>query len=535
MIEIPQMGREDLWQTGFTEEDLAATEGGRTLIDEFKQDYSLFGDCLKITAHDLEAAIEQFESSLGRKPNEEERNIIAALRSGLISITKRWTEMGEQGDLFDSISETPEGQNVSLKQEEMNRLEAELREWFNLVAGFKNVFSKVTHDFESIYELGDSIKRPDSEKTQWYSRGFDESIQRYETTFAAEFGLADVVVLNSGMSAIEACFSALELREGDVVLVGQEFYLQTPKIFADYAKRGAKIITVDTNNLEGLEQAISENKPRAVFLESIENDTPMGTADLGKLITINSQWNSTHPEQPCRLILDNTFASLGLMDLQEKVRASGLADVQWAVTESATKYYQQGMDNITAGLVYSDDPEFMQGVRDRRKLIGTHLQAKLGSYLPAPDVELLEHRMMRHSMNALYLASALERAGLKVSYPGLQSHPHHQEANSGFEVGVGGVFYIACDNADGNPQQFLNMVRAEARELGVGFKLGVSFGHPETWAETIPPSLGEDWHANDTRQWEVRVMAGGENVAEIKKIAESFERALKKTETSRKI
>ena len=169
---------------------------------------------------------------------------------------------------------------------------------------------------------------------------------------------------------------------------------------------------------------------------------------------IQRLFNENNPEANSRLIIDNTFASPVLLNIAEIAKKYNSA--KWVGVESATKHYQQGMDNITAGIVYSDNAEYIQKVKDKRSMVGTNLQDKLVSFLPKPDAEMLSQKMMRHSMNALLLSSSLEKLGLEINYPSLESHVDNKNAAKEYSEGAGGVFFIKWNNKDGNPQKFVN-------------------------------------------------------------------------------
>ncbi len=515
--------REDILRTGFSEQDLESGPDGRDTMREFIEDYETVGYCLSILRVELEGAI---AAMLAEKKS---AGIVQAAESGLEGVEKllaKWRGIIEQAELF-KIAQLAGGQEVSVKQHQLDILKDDLRDWFNLTGGIKNMSRKITHDYARVQDLGGaisaSVEGRKEGQSQYYGRGFSEATNEWEVEFAKVLGAADVALCNSGMSAIEACLRASGLKRGDTILVGKNFYVHTNVLLAELQERqGVEIVQVDFANLEEVGKMVRKHNPKLVLFEDLANAPSMETAEMEGILKANAAWNSEHPDGGYRLVIDNTFASPTLLHVPRMLKDGKITGARWAVLESATKYYQRGMDNITAGVVYSDDAEYMKAVKGKRTIAGLHLQERLAAYLPdltPEEFELMRGKLARHSMNALYLAKSLEELGLRVSYPGLESHPHHDIAVRNYPQGQGGVFYINWNNADGNPQEFVNAVRAES---GGEIKIGVSFGHPETWLETMPPDLKTNWSEGDTRQWNIRVMAGEENAAQIKKVAAAF-------------
>lgn len=515
-----ETAKRQVLETGLTKEFLGSGSEKRDPVQEFEEDHELLSRALDFLLSDADRMVE----SLKGQKNTDIVTQAELVKEGLGDFKKRLDDIANQAELFTSEPDL-KGNEISVKLKQLTAIKKELRDWYTMVGGIKNLGAKTTHDFPKVEDLSSAIFSKD--KKQVYGRSFNEEVTRWEKTFKKEFNV-EVALCNSGMSAIESCLRAADLKPGDVILVGREFYTQTKVLIAELEGKGIKVVQVDVSDLKNVEENVNKYLPKIVLFEGIGNAVSMQTADLDGLLSANSDWNGKHPEQPSRLLVDNTFVNITLSDLGRRVKDLKLKNTSWAGLESATKYYQLGMDNITAGIVYSDDEQFIESVRGKRGSIGEILQERLASYLPPPDAEMMEKKMFRHSMNAMLLANHLEQLGLKVQYPGLKTHAGSDLAEKNFPDGVGGVFYIAWDNKFGNPQQFVNQVKKEAEEIGIEIKIGVSFGHQETWLETLPPDRGNNWNENDQREWAVRVMAGEENVAEMKKVLEAFEKALRK-------
>ena len=84
--------------------------------------------------------------------------------------------------------------------------------------------------------------------------------------------------------------------------------------------------------------------------------------------------------------------------------------------------------------------------------------------------------MKQHSSNALYLANAFSKMGIKTVYPGLASHPSHEVFKSMYnsEYGFGGMLTI-----DVGSLEKANAVMELMQERNVGY-LAVSLGFYKT-------------------------------------------------------
>ena len=92
------------------------------------------------------------------------------------------------------------------------------------------------------------------------------------------------------------------------------------------------------------------------------------------------------------------------------------------------------------------------------------------------NIRTLHLRMKKHSENAMYLANAFKKNGLRVIYPGLKEHPQHEmikkNMNEGF--GFGGMFVI-----DAKTQEKANELMEEMQNNNLGY-LAVSLGFYKT-------------------------------------------------------
>ena len=191
-------------------------------------------------------------------------------------------------------------------------------------------------------------------------------------------------------------------------------------------------------DLEKAGNMIQTHHPTLLFFEIVSNPM-LSVVDAEKVINMAKSTG-------CRVIIDNTFATPYLY----KPLAAG-ADT---VIHSATKYLA-GHNNLMAGVICGNEEHLMQQAVEYRKWVGHSISpddaCRLGTQL-----KTFELRMQRHNDNAARLAKTLAahpNVG-KVLYPGLESHPTHQQAARLFKnKGFGGMITFDLKGADDSEKQ----------------------------------------------------------------------------------
>ncbi|MEO5667576.1 MAG: PLP-dependent transferase, partial [Bdellovibrionota bacterium] len=158
-------------------------------------------------------------------------------------------------------------------------------------------------------------------------------------------------------------------------------------------------------------------------------------------------FKKNHPH--IKIVVDNTFAPLLA------------APSDWGVDvviHSCTKFIS-GSSDLIAGAICSTQA-FIDSLIDVNHgpvmLTGPVLDARVAHELYL-RLDHLHIRMRAHSDRALSLATALEKAGIAVVYPGLPSHRHHSRAKELFEseFGFGGMLTVDL----GSPERALKLSR----------------------------------------------------------------------------
>ena len=92
------------------------------------------------------------------------------------------------------------------------------------------------------------------------------------------------------------------------------------------------------------------------------------------------------------------------------------------------------------------------------------------------NLRTLPIRIKQHSSNALFLANKLQELGLKIHYPGLESHPQHELMKKcmNTEFGFGGMLVL-----DVGSMKNAYQVMEEMQNNNIGY-LAVSLGFYKT-------------------------------------------------------
>ena len=263
----------------------------------------------------------------------------------------------------------------------------------------------------------------------------------------------------SGMAAISSAIIQL-CGNGDEIISSRTVYGGTYALFKNFLPRfGIKVHFVDVLDLDAIAALINENT-KVIYCESISNPL-LDVSDIPSL----SKLCKSHG---IKLVVDNTFSPMMLSPIRLG------ADV---VVHSLTKYIN-GTSDCVAGCVCASN-DFIHQLTDINSGASMLFGAVLDSTRAASilkNLHSLHLRIRQHSRNAQFIAENLQELGLKVFYPGLPDHPHHQllteMMNDGF--GYGGMLAIDVGDA-----ATANRLMTRMQEEKVGY-LAVSLGYFKT-------------------------------------------------------
>lgn len=329
--------------------------------------------------------------------------------------------------------------------------------------------------------FADELNYPRDPELFIYSR------YRNPNVAAAERMIMDIeksqwsILTQSGLSAIDTALSIFQEKGNEGKwLFFSEIYGGTNHFIDNVLvkRRGVCVIRFkpdgNSYSLIKFENALKEHKPKLVFFEAISN--PM-------LISIDAdQFIKVAKEYGAIVLVDNTFPTPFLWRPLENG-----ADI---VIHSVTKYLA-GHGNISAGVISGNNSEFEKAALEYRKLVGHMLTPDDASRL-CDQLKTFELRMEKHCQNAFALANFLKNhdAVEKVLYPGLESHPTHQEAFKFFR-GRGYGAIITFDLAGKSNEQKQKRCNRFIQELKNSIPLIPTLGDADTILMPIEPVWGD--------------------------------------------
>ena len=269
-------------------------------------------------------------------------------------------------------------------------------------------------------------------------------------------GLGSALLFNSGMSAITASLMAV-LRAGDHAIFPYTVYGGTHEFVSDFAQYwGIEVTFIDAAGKDGPEnyRAAFRENTRVVYTETPANPTMRLTDLAGVARVVDEHYGEAvdtpgmHPTERKRpyIMCDGTFAS----PYHQRVLDVPGLDVS---IHSATKFLS-GHSDVLAGAVTSRSEPFLHGIAKVQKLISAPLNP-MDSFLLARGLRTLDVRMQRHGENAIHVARMLEEHPMVQAtfYPGLDSHPDRELADTTFRSGRDADMDDEDDDGFGTPPQ----------------------------------------------------------------------------------
>ncbi|MAO84113.1 MAG: cystathionine beta-lyase [Myxococcales bacterium] len=302
---------------------------------------------------------------------------------------------------------------------------------------------------------------PDAGGCYLYGRHFNPTVYVLGRQLAALEGTEAGYCTASGLGAIACALLGL-LDQGDHIVASDTLYGGTWAMLSEFLPRKCGITTsfVDINDAKAVAAACGP-RTRVVYAESLSNPT-LRVTNLPMLAEV------AHAHK-AQLVVDNTFTPLGVTPTDHG------ADV---VVHSLTKFVN-GASDFIAGAVCGRE-EFIGSLMDLHvgplMLLGPTMDPQVAHSISL-RIPHLPIRMIEHARRAQVFAQRLEQAGVKVSYPGLESHPDHQllQKIGRPEYGFGGLLTIDAGERAKAEALMDDLQNAE----GFGF-MAVSLGYFDT-------------------------------------------------------
>jgi methionine-gamma-lyase len=207
--------------------------------------------------------------------------------------------------------------------------------------------------------------------------------------------------------------------------------------------------------------AIVEGRTQVLYFESVANPT-LTVADIPELSRMAHEKGVT-------VVVDNTFAPMVLSP------AKLGADV---VVHSISKFISGGADIIAGAVCGSENlvKEMMDLRGGSLMLLGPTMNAKVAFEL-SERIPHLGLRMREHSHRAQVYAERMRDLGMKVIYPGLETHPQHKlfKGMVNRDYGYGGLLSI-----DMETEEKANKLMAYLQNATQFGFMAVSLGYYET-------------------------------------------------------
>lgn len=310
-----------------------------------------------------------------------------------------------------------------------------------------------------------------------YSRIMNPTHDAFEQRIAALENGSMAVATSSGQAAQMLAVLAAA-QSGDEIVSTSYLYGGTYNAFKNFKKLfGITVKFAEGDDTESLKSLITENT-KAVYLESIGNPK-YNIPDFKEICDFAHSKGAA-------VIVDNTFGAGGFFC---RPLDHG-ADI---VTHSATKWIGGHGTTIGGAIIFKDPkkdngfkfadwpekfPQFSKPSEGYHGAILNDMfgdfayiayvrvellrdlgpcQNPFGSFLLLQGLETLALRGERHGQNALKLAQWLEKNEHVswVSYPGLESHPYHENAKKYLQNGFGAVLSFGVkDVANPTDDQF---------------------------------------------------------------------------------
>lgn len=254
------------------------------------------------------------------------------------------------------------------------------------------------------------------------------------------------LTFGSGMAAIHASLLAAGVKAGTTLISAFDVYGATYAVCARMMpEMGVRVQFTDATNLDELKKTLAATRPAALILETISNPL-MKVADIPAISQMAHQSGT-------KVIVDNTFATPFLFQPLKY-------GVDFCV-HSTTKYIG-GHGDVLGGAIITSR-ENRATLHEIIKMTGANL-GPTEAWLTHRGLKTLPLRMRQHCLNAMEVANWLEAHPriVRVNYPGLASHPHHELAKKLFAPGYfGGMISFEIKDA-GKKEVFRFM---EALEL----------------------------------------------------------------------
>ena len=312
-----------------------------------------------------------------------------------------------------------------------------------------------------------------------YTRWSNPTLHALEARLAVLEGAGAVLVTATGMAAISALVLTF-LSSGDHLVASEVCYAGAVELFGLHLPRlGIEVSLVDTSDLEQVQQAMRPNT-RMVYVETPSNP-------ILRITDIQAMAGIAH-SGGAKLVVDSTWAG---PTLQRPIEFG--ADY---VVHSLTKYLN-GHGDALGGAIAGPQED----IHRIRKEMLVHLggaMSPFNAWLILRGLVTLPLRMRQHCQSAMQVAQFLEQHPriAQVTYPGLESHPHHELAKAQMSD-YGGMITFRLNGGLASAITLAEKIRV--------FSYATSLGHAHSLLFYYPTDLYVDAAAYLTSEQKTRL------------------------------
>jgi cystathionine beta-lyase/cystathionine gamma-synthase len=340
----------------------------------------------------------------------------------------------------------------------------------------------------------------------------DEAI--YEKAFLSEYIdgrfklLTHALLVNSGMAAFSTILNYLQ-AEGKIngkILIGKNVYFQNKQLVVKSFKD--KIIEIEEDKTDKIIAVINKNQPSVVYFDSLTNTKDILLPDLYKIISLLNK-----SKREVYLLVDNTCLASSFQTYKLVKRPGNLRLVLF---ESMNKYYQFGLDRVTAGIIVANGKDAVK-LFEYRKHCGTNIIDSSVFAFPSPNKKLLEKRLFRHQRNALHLASYIQnhlennRLIDTITYPSFVNHPSYSWSKNYHFCGSYFSLQFRKKHNQRTLKKILEKIISKSKKENINIIGGTSFGFDITRVYLTAS------HTQFAQSF-IRISAGTENIIQTEKI-----------------
>ncbi len=288
--------------------------------------------------------------------------------------------------------------------------------------------------------------QPGAPPTFSYSRYGNPTVVGLERAIAAAEGGKGTVAFGSGMAALHAALLAAGLAPGETIIAASNLYGTTTNLLLKiFAPLGVRVVLRDLTDTSATRQAIEEEQPAAILLETISNPL-LQMCDLPAIAEAGHKVGAV-------TIVDSTFTTPILLRPLEHGAT--------IVVHSATKYLG-GHGDALGGLAITNSDYHLSALAGYARMLGGIL-SPFEARLISRGLKTLALRIERQCANAARVAAWLagDTRVSRVYYPGLPTHPQHELASRLLRCNLyGGIVSFEIRSADrAAVHRFMNALR----------------------------------------------------------------------------